>query len=65
MSAMLHFATFVIATLFAAVSATALNWLFLRAAFVAMQPATARRIAARARSVRGSAQPARAFASNG
>ena len=64
MVAMLHFATLVVATIFAVVAATALNWLCLRATFVMMQPATARRIAVRTELVRGTAQLARAFASN-
>jgi hypothetical protein len=64
MVAMLHFATLVITTLFAAAAAIALNWLFLRVAFVLMQPATARRIAPRAELVRDTAQLVRADASN-
>ena len=64
MIAMLHFATLAIATLFAAFAAAALNWLCLRAAFVMMQPATARRIHVRTELVRGTAQLARAYASN-
>jgi len=62
MIAMLHFATLVIATAFACFAAAALNWLCLRAAFLAMQPATARRIAVRADLPRGTAQLARAYA---
>jgi hypothetical protein len=64
MVAMLHFATLVITTLFAAAAAIALNWLFLRVAFVLMQPVTARRIAPRAELVRDTAQLVRADASN-
>ncbi|HTT32497.1 MAG TPA: hypothetical protein VMH48_02750 [Methylomirabilota bacterium] len=64
MIAMLHFATLVIATILAGLSAAALNWLCLRAAFVAMQPATARRIAVRTELVRGTAHLVRAYASN-
>jgi len=63
MIAIMHFATLVIATVFAAVGAAALNWLLLRASFLLMRPATARRIPARPELVRGTAQLARAFAS--
>src|ERR1700731_3230802 len=44
MIAMLQFATLVITTIFAAAAAVALHWLFLRAAFLMMRPATAPRI---------------------
>ncbi len=64
MIAMLHFATLVITTLFAAAAAVALNWLCLRVAFVLMQPATAPRITVRAELARGTAQLARAYVSN-
>jgi hypothetical protein len=64
MIAMLHLATLVIATMFAVVSAVALNWLFLQVAFVMIQPATARRISAHTELVRATAQLARALASN-
>ena len=64
MIAMLNFAILAIATMFAVVAATGLNWLFLQAAFVLMQPATARRISVRTDLARGTAQLARAFASN-
>jgi hypothetical protein len=63
MIAMLHFATLLIATMFAAAGAAAFNWLLLRASFLLMQPATARRIPARTELARGTAQLARAFAS--
>jgi len=64
MIAMLHFATLAVASILAAISAAALNWLCLHAAFVLMQPATARRIAVRAELAHGSAQLARAYASH-
>lgn len=64
MIAMLHFATLVVATVFAAAGAALFNWLLLRASFFLMRPATARRIPARTELVRGAAQLARAFASN-
>ena len=64
MIAMLDFTTFVIATIFAAAAAVALNWLFLRVAFVLMQPAMASRTVLRTELVRGTAQLARAFISN-
>jgi hypothetical protein len=64
MNAMLNFATLAIATLFAVAAAAGVHWLLLRAAFVLMQPATARRISPRPDLARGTAQLARAFASN-
>jgi hypothetical protein len=64
MIAMLHFATLVIATVFAAASAAAFHWLLLRASLLLMRPATARRVPARTELVRGTAELARAFASN-
>jgi hypothetical protein len=64
MLAMLNFATLAIATMFAVAVAAGLNWLFLQVAFVLMQPATARRISVRPDLARGTAQLARAFASN-
>ncbi len=62
MIAMLQFTTLVIATMLAAVAAVALQWLFLRAAFLMMRPATARRIPVRTELVRGTVQLARAYA---
>lgn len=64
MIVMLDFATLVLTTMFAAAAAVALHWLFLRAAFLMMQPATARRIAVRTQLVRGTAELARAFAAH-
>ena len=64
MIAMLNFATLAIATMFAIAAAVGLNWLFLRAAFALMQPATARRISPRPDLARGTARLARAFVSN-
>jgi len=64
MIAMMNFATLAIATMFAIAAAAGLNWLFLQAAFVLMQPATARRISVRPDLARGTTQLARAFASN-
>ncbi len=63
MITMLHFATLAITTMFAVAAAVALHWLFLKAAFLMMRPATAQRIPARRELVRGTSQPARAFAS--
>ena len=63
MNAMLNFAALAIATMFAVTAAAALNWLCLRAAIVLMQPATARRLAARTELARGTGQLARAYAS--
>jgi hypothetical protein len=63
MIAMLQFATLVITTMFAVAAAVGLHWLFLRAAFLMMRPATARRIRVRTELARGTAQLARAFTS--
>jgi len=63
MIAMLQFTTLVIATMFAVAAAVALQWVFLRAAFLMMRPATARRIPVRTELVRGTAQVARAYSS--
>ena len=63
MIAMLQFATLAIATMFALAAAAGLHWLCLKAAFLMMRPATARRIPVRTELVRGTAQLARAFAS--
>jgi hypothetical protein len=63
MIAMLQFATLVVTTMFAVAAAAGLHWLCLKAAFLMMRPATARRIPARTELVRGTAQLARAFAS--
>jgi hypothetical protein len=62
MIAMLHFATLVVTTMFAAAAAVAFHWLLLRATLLIMRPATARRIAGRTALVRGTAELARAFA---
>jgi hypothetical protein len=64
MIATMHFATLVVATVFAGAAAVFCNWMLLRVAFHLMQPATARRIAAPVRSelVRGTGQLTRAFA---
>ncbi len=61
MIAMLNFAALIITTMFAAAAAVGLNWLFLRAAFLMMRPATAQRIPLRTELVRGTAQLARAY----
>lgn len=63
MNAMVQFATLVITTMFAVAAAAGLHWLFLKATFLLMRPATARRIALRTQLARGTAQLARAFAS--
>ena len=64
MITMLDFAILAIATMFAVATAAALSWIFLRVAFVLMQPATARRNPPRTVLVRGTAQLARAYAGN-
>ena len=63
MIAILQFATLVITTMFAVAAAAGLHWLCLKATFLMMRPATARRIPVRTELVRGTAQLARAFAS--
>jgi hypothetical protein len=63
MIAMLNFATLAMFTIFAAAAAFAFHALLLRATFVLMRPATARRIPVRPELVRGTAQLARAFVS--
>jgi hypothetical protein len=63
MNAMLQFATLVITTMFAAAAAVALHWLFLKAAFLMMRPATAPRILARTELLPGTEKLAQAFAS--
>lgn len=64
MITMLDLAILAIATMFAVAAAAAISWMFLRVAFVLMQPATAWRIPARTELVRGTAQLARAYAAN-
>jgi hypothetical protein len=60
---MLEFVTLLLTTTFAAAAAITLHWLFLRAAFLMMQPATAQRLSGRTKLVDGTAELARAFAS--
>ncbi len=62
MIATLNIATLVVTTLFAAAAAAGLHWLLLRAMFVLMRPATAQRVTAQTRLVRGATQLARAYA---
>jgi len=62
MIAMLHFATLAVVTIFAVAAAFAFDWMLLRAMFVLMQPATARRAPASANLGRGAAQVAGAYA---
>jgi len=61
MTAMLQFAALVITAMFAAATAAGLHWLFLKAAFLMMRPATARRMPVRRELVRGTAQLARVY----
>lgn len=63
MIAVLNFVILAIATVFAVAAAAGLNWICLHAAIVLMQPATARRVAARPELERGTTQLARAYAS--
>ena len=62
MIATLHFATLVITTIFAATAAVAFHWMLLRAMFVLMRPAAAKRTTTGTHLVRGTAQLARAYA---
>jgi hypothetical protein len=64
MIAMLHFATLVATTLLAAAAAVGIHWLLLRAMFVLMRPATARRVPTPTRLASGTVQLARAYASH-
>jgi hypothetical protein len=64
MIATLHFATLVVTTLFAAAAAVGLHWLALKAMFVLMRPATARRAASPVRLASGTVQLARAYAAH-
>lgn len=76
MIAMLHFATLVIATMFAVLASVLLDWVLLRATFLLMRPAGAgraaghtadhncRRTVSRSELVRGTAQLARAYAAH-
>jgi hypothetical protein len=59
---MLDFATLALTTVFAAAAAVAFDWMLLRAMFVLMRPATARRVNAPTHLVRGTAQWTRAYA---
>jgi hypothetical protein len=61
MIAMLELTTLALFTIFAVAAAAGLHWLFLKAAFLLMRPATTQRIPARAELVRGTAQLARAY----
>jgi len=57
---MLNFLMLVFITLFAAAAAVAFHWMLLRAMFVLMRPATARRVNVPLHLVRGTAPLARA-----
>ncbi|HTQ61531.1 MAG TPA: hypothetical protein VMI32_15000 [Candidatus Solibacter sp.] len=64
MIAMLHFATLTVVSIFAAAAALAFAWMLLRAMFLLMKPATARRAPAQQQLVRGTSELARAYAHN-
>jgi hypothetical protein len=64
MIAMLHFATLVVTTLFAAAAAVAFNFMLLGAMFVLMRPATVRRVNGPTQLVCGTAKLAHAHASH-
>lgn len=61
MIATLNFATLVVATIFAAAAALAVDWLLLKVAFVLMSPATVRRTEVGPELVRGTQKLTRAF----
>jgi hypothetical protein len=63
MNAMMLFATLAITTMVAVAAAAGMLWLSLQATFLMMRPATARRMPERTELARGTAQLARAFAS--
>lgn len=62
MIAMLNFATLALVTILAGAAALAIDWMLLRAMFVLMQPATARRAVVPANLARGTMQIARVHA---
>jgi hypothetical protein len=62
MIAMLHLATLVVTTIFAGTAAVAFHWMLLKAMFVLMRPATAKRTTTQTHLVPGTAQLARAYA---
>ena len=64
MIATLDFATLVLTTIFAAAAAAAFHWMLLRAMFVLMRPATARRLARPKQLACGTTPLARAYASH-
>jgi hypothetical protein len=64
MIGLVQFATLVVATMFAAAAAAAFHWLLLQAAFLMMQPATARRIAPRTQLANGTIALARAYSAH-
>lgn len=63
MVAILNFTILTVTTMFGVAAAVGLLWLFLKATYVLMLPATARRIPVRTELARGTAQLARAYAS--
>jgi hypothetical protein len=63
MIAMLELAMLVLTTMLAVAAAAGLHWLCLKATFLMMRPATARRIPVRTELARGTAQLTRAFPS--
>jgi hypothetical protein len=64
MIAMLNFGGLFVATIIAAATAVACNWLMLRVAFHLMRPAAVRRTWVRTELVHGPEQPARTFSPN-
>ena len=64
MIAMLEITILVLATIFALAAASGLHWLFLKAAFLLMRPATARGVAPRTELARGTERLVRAYAAN-
>jgi hypothetical protein len=61
MIAALELTILVLLTIFAVAVAAGLHWLFLKAAFLLMRPATVQRTAVRTKLARGTAQLARAY----
>jgi hypothetical protein len=64
MMTMLNFTILAIATMFAVAAAAALSWMFLRIAFLLMQPVATRRVSLRTELAHGTARLARACVSN-
>lgn len=64
MISILQFVSLALITIFAAAAALAFNWLFLRAMFVLMRPATTRQAAGKTQLVQGTTQLGRMYANH-